>query len=279
MKRAKRTIVIIGLALAGCSGPVHAPTVTPEMVNVRMFATTATYPLLEDLAHAYSEPGRLLAFETVETSWANIYAKLQSGEITFALTTYLPHDAHLWAAPLGYDAIVVIVHADNPVPNLSLDILARIFQGRISNWAEVGGPDMPITVISREDSADTGLAFRDQVMANQPITLAAQLALSNSSMVDLVASGPGAIGFVSLGHLSTREHRVRAVPIASTPQTTPYQPTTQSVRSGRYPLRTPLVITGLQPPSTPGSYLNWFAWMQNQQGQQIVSQHFVALQS
>ena len=61
MRQAKRTIVILSLALAGCRGPVMSPTATPQTVNVHILATTSTYPLLQDFVDAYQPAHTLLA--------------------------------------------------------------------------------------------------------------------------------------------------------------------------------------------------------------------------
>ncbi len=62
----------------------------------------------------------LLAVSSAVANWTTVYERLLAGDVPFALTTYLPTDAALWAAPIGQDGIAVIVHATNPVPALTL---------------------------------------------------------------------------------------------------------------------------------------------------------------
>jgi phosphate transport system substrate-binding protein len=274
LKRAKQTIVILSLALASCRASVADPTLTPQTVNVRILVTTSTAPLLRDLVEAYSSVGTVIALDSVEVEWQTAYQRVLAGQAPFALTTYLAPETGLWAAPIGQDGIAIIVHPDNPVPALSVEELRRIFQGRATSWAEWGGPDAPVTVISRERGADSRLAFDELVMNGAATTPAAQLALSSARMVELVASDPLAIGYVSMAFV---DRRVRAVPVQVAPGEEAVLPTPQTVGQGSYPLRTPLLIVGTHPPEEGSFYYEWFAWMQSPPGQAVIGQRYGTL--
>jgi phosphate transport system substrate-binding protein len=275
MRRTKHTIIILGLALASCQGPMAVPTATPQTYTVHILATTATYPLLQDLAAGYNRPGTLLAVNSAVVDWATIYNQLLAGEVPFALTTYVPAGADLWAAPIGQDGIAIIVHAANPVPALTVSDLRLIFQGQITSWAALGGDDQPVTAVSRESGADTRLAFETLVMNHQPITMNARLALSSESMVEIVAETPGAIGYVSMTWAAA-DSRVRVVPVRDASGEAQV-PTPETVSASAYPLTTPVLIVGPEAPATNTIYYDWFAWMQSGPGQQIVAQHYGTL--
>ena len=267
MKRAKRTIVIIGLALASCSGPAYVPTATPTTLSVRILATTTTYPLLQDLVAGYKHSDVLLVVQSAAHNWETVYTQLVTGQYPFALTAFLPADAGLWAAPLGYDGIAIIVNTANPTPALTLDQLRSIFQGHIKHWTEVGGPDLPVTVIAREPGADIQLAFDALVMGGRAISLSSRLALSGQSAIRQVADLPGAIGYVSLSQL---EPGVRSLPLSAQAGQQPVTISVETIRDGSYPLRTPLFIVGAAPPAEDSIYREWFAWMQHSEGQMII---------
>jgi phosphate transport system substrate-binding protein len=275
MRRAKHTIIILGLALASCRGPMAVPTATPQTYTVHILATTATYPLLQDLAAGYNRPGTLLAVNSAVVDWATIYNRLLAGEVPFALTTYIPANANLWAAPIAQDGIAIIAHIANPVPALSVEDLRLIFKGQITAWAAIGGDEQPVTVVSRESGADTRLAFEALVMNRQPVTLNARLALSSESMVEIVAETPGAIGYVSMSWTAA-DSRVRVVPVWAASGIAQL-PTPETVSANAYPLRTPVLIVGLEAPAPDTIYYDWFAWMQSDPGQQIVAQHYGTL--
>ncbi len=81
MRRTKRTLVILGLALASCRGPITLPaTQTPYTVSIRIMATTATAPLLNELVAGYEAPGTLLVVDRTVANWQTIQARLAAGE-------------------------------------------------------------------------------------------------------------------------------------------------------------------------------------------------------
>lgn len=274
MKRAKRTIIIIGLALASCRGPVYSPTATPQVLSVRIMATTTAYPLLQDFATSFEQPDAQLSVNSQAANWDAIYSQMQAGTVPYALTSYLPGDVPLWVAPVGFDALVMMVHPTVTVPALTLSDLRNIFQGRVTRWSEVGGPDLPITVVAREVGADTHLVFRQLVMGERRTTLAARLALSGQSVADLVAATPGAIGYTGLGELDAR---VRPVPLALAPGAPPVLPDWDTVVNGQYPLRMSVQVVGLEPPAPESVYRDWFAWMQGPEGQALMRARFATL--
>lgn len=274
-RTARRTIVVLGFALASCRGPVLAPTASPHAVTVRMLATTATYPLLQDCMAAYHPAGQLMVVDAAAAEWATVYARVQAGDVPYALTTYLAPDAALWATQVGWDGIAVIVHPALPLSVLTRDDLRLLFQGRIASWAELGAGDLPVTVVSREVGADTQMAFEALVMDGRQTTLGARLALSSASMVQTVAETPGAIGYVSMAYL---DGRVQVVAVQESPDGPAQTPTPDTVSTGSYPLRVPVLVVGQATPEPDSVYFNWFAWMQSPAGQAVIGARYGTIQ-
>jgi len=190
------------------------------------------------------------------------------------LTTYLPPSVHLWAAPIGQDGIAIIIHRMNTIPALTVEQVRTLFQGRVTRWSQIGGPDLPVTVVSREAGADTRLAFDALVMGDRRITPGARLALSSQSMVEIVSSEPGAVGYVSMAFLN---EQVRSVPVAPGAGMPPVPLTPETVSTGAYPLHTPILVVGPNPPAEDSIYRDWFAWMQSVAGQAVVGQRYGTL--
>ena len=145
----KRTIVILALALAGCSSPLRpVSTPTSDAVLIRLNATSATLPLINDLTRSYAQVTSGVSFEISSTNYNGAVRRAGSSDPVYFLTNHLPpEDDHIWGAPLGQDGIAIITHLGNPVGSLSIDQLRAIYQGQINNWAALGGPAMTITVI------------------------------------------------------------------------------------------------------------------------------------
>jgi phosphate transport system substrate-binding protein len=102
---------------------------------------------------------------------------------------------------VAIDAIVPIVNPRNPVKNLSIDQLSQIYQGKITNWKEVGGGDLEIVVISRDSSSGTFEAWGELVLKGAKVTPRAQLQASNGAIVQAVSKNKYALGYIGFGYL------------------------------------------------------------------------------
>ncbi len=102
---------------------------------------------------------------------------------------------------VAIDAIVPIVNPKNPVKNLTIDQLSQIYQGKITNWKEVGGDNLEIVVISRDSSSGTFEAWGELVLNKAKVTPRAQLQASNGAIVQAVSKNKYALGYIGLGYL------------------------------------------------------------------------------
>ena len=100
---------------------------------------------------------------------------------------------------VALDGIAVIVNADSKVEDLSVEQIAKIFTGEITDWSEVGGADAPITVINRASGSGTRATFEDVVLAGTkvPDSFKPQEQDSSGTAAKMVASPPGAISYVA----------------------------------------------------------------------------------
>lgn len=98
---------------------------------------------------------------------------------------------------LAYDGIAVIVNPENPVSDLTLDAIARIYTGEITNWSEVGGDDLPIVLIGREAGSGTRDGFESITGTKDKCALRQELT-STGDVITTVAGNPSAVGYASL---------------------------------------------------------------------------------
>ncbi|MEJ2724298.1 MAG: PstS family phosphate ABC transporter substrate-binding protein, partial [Deltaproteobacteria bacterium] len=103
---------------------------------------------------------------------------------------------------VAYDCIVPVVHPTNNMKNLTLDQLKRIYMGEVKNWTEVGGPDSPVVVISRDTSSGTYEVWHEKVLEKQRVFPGALLQASNGAVVQAVSKNKNAIGYIGLGYVS-----------------------------------------------------------------------------
>ena len=133
----------------------------------------------------------------------------------------------LTAIPIAQDGLAIVVHPSNSVTNLTRDQIRKIFVGQITNWKLLGGNDVPIRMITREEGSGTREAFAKLVMGKEWIANTALVQESNGAVRELVRNDPGAVGYMSLGLVSID---LRAVAIDGVP------PTVQNVVDHKYSL-------------------------------------------
>lgn len=95
---------------------------------------------------------------------------------------------------IGADAILPIVHADNPLPFLTLEQMRRIFAGRVTNWSELGGHNRPISVLVMDPGSGTAATWRERVLAGMPLSTRATLVREREAAMR-VAADSGAISY------------------------------------------------------------------------------------
>ncbi len=271
IKGARRTIVILSLALAGCRGQVVPTSPTPELVSLRLLADSATAPLLRELAASYRPSRTVIAWNIQVGEFSTLLDWLKAGEAPYALTHYLPSTgmaaSPLWTAPIGQDGIAFVINPGNPTTTLTLGQLRSILQGRVDNWKALGGADLPLTVIAQSDGSGAAILIQSIVLGDRQVTRTARLATTAQAVIAMVAAEPGAIGYISMGLLTGN---VRAIAIEG------ILPTPDAVAANQYPIRAPLVFAGPRPPED-DVYRAFFAWAQSPDGQTVVRRRFAGL--
>jgi ABC-type phosphate transport system substrate-binding protein len=276
-QRAKRTLAIMTLALAGCRGPIRALSPTPEVVPIRFVTTYSTAPLLHSLAANYKPNETLVAIIDYSHDGLTIQQLLNDSSNDtsprYALTTYLEPQSNLWAAPIGQDAIAIISHPEVSIERLTAHQLRQIFTGHIQKWSEIGAGIHNIVVVSQTETSPTRQVFEEIVLGNRPTTYAARLAPSPQAMLDVVASTPGAIGYLSAALVN---ERVRVIPISDNEQVPAFLPSLENIQNETYPLRMPLLVVGARPPTVGDGYYEFILWMQTE-GQSIIAENYAPL--
>ncbi len=133
---------------------------------------------------------------------------------------------------IAMDGVCVVVHPSNPVKALTSAQVRDIYTGRITNWSQVGGPSMPIVVISRDTSSGTYETFESLIMKKQPMAAGVEYVNANPQAQSRVRTTRGAVGYVGLGFLEG----VKALEIDGV------APTRQTVAGGSYPVSRPLFL-------------------------------------
>jgi len=145
---------------------------------------------------------------------------------------------------VAMDGIVLVVHPSNPIANLTLEQTRGVYTGKIKNWKELGGPDRPIVVISRDTNSGTYEAFETLVMNREKIAGNVEYVGSNGAIRQRVMSTDGAIGYVGLafteGVKMLTANDVEATPESVIDQTYPIARPLYMYTNGRPKKGTPL---------------------------------------
>ena len=133
---------------------------------------------------------------------------------------------------LAYDGIAIIVHPDNPVSDLSVEQLAKLYTGEITNWKDVGGNDAEAVLIGREAASGTRDGFesitgtKDKCQYRQELT-------STGDVITAVSQNPDAIGYASLASV---KDSVKALNVDGV------TPSEATVKDGSYKVQRPFVL-------------------------------------
>jgi phosphate transport system substrate-binding protein len=149
------------------------------------------------------------------TDIANSSREIKKEEIALAATKGVKPVEHV----IAYDALTPIVNPKNKVKGLSTDQLSLIYQGKITNWKEVGGEDLKIVVISRDSSSGTFESWDHFVMKKAKVTPRAQMLASNGAIVTAIANNRYAISYVGMGYVNKSVKALEVNGVAASAQT------------------------------------------------------------
>lgn len=163
---------------------------------------------------------------------------------------------------VAYDCIVPVVHPSNPIVNITMAQLKDIYMGKVKNWKEIGGPDRPVVVISRDTSSGTYEVWHKKVMKKERVFPGALLQASNGAVCQAVAKNKNAIGYIGLGYINKDVKALMVNRVTGSEETT---------LNGTYPISRPLYM--FTPGWPKGDVLNFINFVVNpDKGQKYVSE-------
>ena len=133
---------------------------------------------------------------------------------------------------LAYDGIAIIVNPENPVSDLSVETIAKIYTGEITNWSEVGGNDVEIVLIGREAGSGTRDGF-ESITDTEDACKYRQELTSTGDVITTVSQNPGAIGYASVASV---KDTVKALTVDGV------APTEETIKDGSYVVQRPFVL-------------------------------------
>jgi phosphate transport system substrate-binding protein len=275
MKQALCSFVFILFLLTGCAGRSHTRPGTlpqPAAVSIENKGSDTMVNLALAWAERYQQVNPNARISVSGGGSGTGITSLISGTVDIANASRRITEEELAAArqagfdphefTIARDAIAIIVNPRNPVSNLTLQQLSRIYRGEINNWSELGGEDREIVRLSRETNSGSHLFFLESVvrmgeMDNNAIFSASTLLLpSSEGIIAEVRDNPNAIGYDSLGYITSD---VKLVGISSLEEPMNFiLPSLETVSNHTYLLSRNLYMYTLdEPEGLVKTYLDW----------------------
>lgn len=173
--------------------------------TITISGSTSVGPLAEKLAMKYEEIEKVkIEVNQIGSSAGIANAMNGVSQIGMSSRDLKPEeiDSGIEELIIAYDGIVIVTHPSNPVKNLTMEQVKQVFTGDVTNWKDLGGNDMEIVVVSREDGSGSRDAFQEIVgYKSGQLIQNAIVASGNGNIKTTVAMNKHAIGFISFEYI------------------------------------------------------------------------------
>lgn len=255
---------ILAISLSLCAIPMFA-----KGGKITCSGSTTVLPVAQATAEAFMDANPSInisvrgggsgvgvaALQNKTVDIANSSRPMKAKEISSCKSKGINPTAYV----IANDGICIVVHKNNAVRDLSVAQIKDIYTGKIKNWKEVGGPSMPIVVISRDVASGTFEVFNEKALGGAKVDATAQLLASNNAVVSAVGSTPGAIGYAGLGYVN------ESVKVLTVNGITPNETT---IKNGSFPLSRKLYM--YTNGKATGEVARYISFIQSAAGQAIV---------
>lgn len=239
--------------------------------EIRIDGSTTVGPICDAFVEAFTKkyPGQ--AFAVKKTGSGDGAAALVEGRCEIAAMSRAMKPEEFREAVAGgkmpvsftvaMDGVCLIVHPANTIRELTGQQVRDIYSGKITNWREVGGPNLPIVAISRDTSSGTYGVFHEIAMRKTKLGDRVEYANANPAIFNRVATTKGAIGYVGLGFVKTGVAAVKYDGIL---------PAKATIATGRYALARPLLLYTDGHPPLGSRLLEFCNYYLTEQGAEII---------
>lgn len=168
--------------------------------------------------------------------------------------------AELTGTVVAIDGIAVIVNPENTVEDLTIEDIAKIYTGEITNWKDLGGDDLPIVCIGREAASGTRDGF-ESITGTEDACKYSQELTSTGDVVQTVSSNPNAIGYASLASVN---ESVKALKVEGV------EPTTETIQNGSYKIQRDFVLVTRTDKELTGAAKDFFEFATSSEADELI---------
>ncbi len=221
----------------GSTTAAAAPSESADLTgSVSTDGSTSMESVIGALGEAFTEANVKVTFTYNPTGSSAGIQAVQEGRCDIGLSSRALKDEEkasgLTETVLAYDGIAMIVNPANTVEDLTVEQIAAIYTGEITNWSEVGGEDAEIVLIGREAGSGTRSGF-EEITGTEDACKYRQELTSTGDVITAVAQNPGAIGYASLASV---KDTVKALKVDGV------TPSEETVKDGSYKIQRPFVL-------------------------------------
>ena len=229
-------ILTLGL-MAGCGNASDDAAANDGVAGtVATDGSTSMEKVIGSLGEAFMEEHSGINFTYNPTGSGSGIKAVQEGRCDIGLSSRNLKDEErasgLMGTVLAYDGIAIIVNPENPVEDLDVETIAKIYTGEITNWSEVGGDDAEIVLIGREAGSGTRDGF-ESITDTEDVCKYRQELTSTGDVITTVAGNPAAIGYASLASVKDTVKALRVGGVV---------PSDATIKDGSYAVQRPFVL-------------------------------------
>ena len=202
------------------------------------------------------------ALQSQTTDLCDASRKAKSAEIANCIKAF---GARPTEYKVALDGLSVYVNPENSLKELTVAQVGDIFTGKIKNWKEVGGPDAPITVYSRENSSGTYEFFKEHILKGKDFVASAQTMPGTAAIVQAVVKDKNSIGYGGAAYGGGS----KLLSIKKTDTSPAIEPTEENVENGTYPIWRHLYVY-VNPALDKGEVAAYLTWIRSDDGQKYV---------
>jgi len=241
----KRPILALSLAILLLAGNSYAQ----DFIQIKGSDTLIN--LVQRLSEVYMEENPNMAIAVTGGGSGVGIAALIADRVEIADASRPMKDKEMTAAKengvipyeivIGIDGLSVITNGANPVKSLTVEQIGAIFRGEISNWKDVGGPAMPISLYGRQANSGTYVFFQEYVLNNKDYSAKMKHMNGNAQIVEGIIADKAGIGYVGIGYVYDDKGNLReglnVLEVAKDAASEPVTPLLdENVKSGKYPI-------------------------------------------
>ena len=263
-------VTMVGATFVGCGSNGSSDNNTAsnkDETTISISGSTSIGPLMEKIQKKYEEENSGVTLEIQQNGSGAGIKDVISGISEIGMSSRELKDdekTSVQGTIVAYDGIALLVNPENPVKNISLEDVKKIYTGEITNWKELGGDDSTIVVVSREEGSGTRDAFQEIVgYESEELLKDATISDGSGAVKTTVAGNKNAIGFASFEYI---DNTVAALNIDDV------EPTADNVKSGSYKISRPFILVTKEDSLTEDGQ-KLISFVLSDEGQQIVEEN------